>query len=515
MATQLLQPPKDELDEMLIKCSKHLKYHCQFFFGGQGGRFARPFSTQHEKLFEIYDDETVKKILVLAHRGFGKTSIFNLGVPSQHILFGKSRFIVPVSATSGSAIMQSENLKRELMANPYANALIGSIKSEENTFAQDNWVTTNGERVYPRSPGAQVRGILHENSRMELGLCDDLETVEGVQNPEQRDKLKNWFMDDFCKAVQMEDGEDYVGKTAQENYRIIVVGTVLHQASLLEDLRDDPTWTTVDLPLADENMNSNWKYFMTDKAVSDLKYTYEVQGKVENFYREYMNTCTPSEDATFKQEFFRYYTPEEHNFESDEFETMVLLDPAKTGKQHNDFTAIVGVSVHERTQKIYIRDIINKHLTPDAIYKQTYDMADRLGATVIGYEVTGLNEFIVQPMETELHRSGRSLELVQLKARKGEGAYSMKNKGKEGRIAGLAPYYRTHQIYHLAGTCDVLEQQLMAFPRAKFDDVMDCFAYTVEMLALGMRFPEEGGYLGDDKDEFKQLEEDDEEPWEW
>lgn len=502
---QQISKNQDELDELIAKCSVSLKHHSMFFFGGEEGRFSRPFSPNHEKLFEAYDDPSVKKLLVLAHRGFGKTSIFNLAVPSQHILFKKSKFIVPVSATSDSAIMQSENLKRELLSNQVTRALVGDIRSDE-TFAKDNWITTDGVRVYPRAPGQQIRGILHGNSRMDLGICDDLETVEGVMTPERRTKTKDWFLDDFSRAVNMATGD----------YRLIVVGTILHQASLLEDLRDDPTWTVVDLPLCDDDWHSRDQFFMSDENVKNLKYEYEVQGKLENFYREYMNTCTPAEDATFRKEFFRYYSPADMDFNDDEYETMVLLDPAKTGKQHNDFTAIVGLSVHNRSQKIYIRDIVNKHLSPDQIYKQTYAMADRLGATVIGYEVTGLNEFITQPMETELARSGRQLELIQLKARKGEGEYSMKNKGKEGRIASLAPYYRAHSIYHIEKVCDVLETQLMAFPRARHDDVMDCLAYVIEMLALGQRFPEES-YDGnaDDERDYAMLERHDEAAWSW
>ena len=105
-------------------------------------------------------------------------------------------------------------------------------------------------------------------------------------------------------------------------------------------------------------------------------------------------------------------------------------------------------------------------------------MADRFNARVVGIEVTSLNEFITYPVRNEMLRRGLMFDLIELKAR-GK---------KEDRIASLASFYRQGLIYHKKGVCDVLETQLMSFPRSRYFDAMDAFAYIVEMLEVGYRY---------------------------
>ena len=72
----------------------------------------------------------------------------------------------------------------------------------------------------------------------------------------------------------------------------------------------------------------------------------------------------------------------------------------------------------------------------------------------------------------------------------------------------LNPLYRLGYIWHNKNISPVLESQLMAFPKAKRDDVMDAVAYVVEMLELGERYftPDNtSGELPED-DEFAGLE---------
>jgi hypothetical protein len=134
------------------------------------------------------------------------------------------------------------------------------------------------------------------------------------------------------------------------------------------------------------------------------------------------------------------------------------------------------------------------------MYNLTFDMADRLGARVIGYEVTSLNEFIAQPFRNQMAMRGRFYELVDLKAR-GQA------RGKEKRISSLSAYYRQGLVYHNQACCSVLEQQLLSHPRSKKDDVADGTAYVIELLDSGDRYFEAPEASSDD--EFKELEKED------
>ncbi len=479
----------EEVHELLRECSKSLKKHCQVFHGsmedphGEQKRFYRPFSRNHEEFFEVWDDKGNQQILCIWHRGGGKTSIFNYAALSQSIMFELYKFIVPVSATATSAVLQSDNLRAEVMQNHLIQAAIGEVKSAER-WSKDAWITSNGVLVMPKGRGQQVRGILHRDSRPDLIIPDDLEDDESVQTIEQRRKTANFFFGQLAGVVDR----------SSKDWRMCVVGTILHEACLLLELKGDPDWIVLEAPLCDDNYKSYWPAFMDNDAVLKLKDQYARMGNLDIFYREYMNQPMAKEDASFQVSMFKYYNEVEEDLSNNRFsETFVIVDPAKTAKVHNAFTAIGAYTIQfsPKGNKIFIRDIENKHLHADEIIQHSFDMARKWGATVIGYEVTGLEEFITQPMKDFMARSGEDYELIELDARKGEGLWESKGsgRGKEARISSLVPYYRNGVIYHNDnGVCKVLEDQLLAFPRSKFVDAADVTAYIIQMLARGERY---------------------------
>ena len=446
-------------------------------------RFHLPFSRMHEQLFEVLDDESIQKLCIAAPRGFGKTSLINLALPARYMLFRDKKFIVPVSSSNTSAVLQAENLKRELLQNQNVVKLFGSLKSD--SFSKDQWITEGGTMVMPRGSGQQVRGLLHGNSRPDCIIIDDLEDAEKVRSEEQRQKLKEWFFADVTNSVNR----------SRDDWRIIMIGTVLHEDALLQNLLESESgWTKIKLSICNEIYESNWPDFLSDKKVKALADDYREQGLLDVFYREYMNIPISVEDAVFKPEYFKYFDDVELVEQDHRIENVILVDPAKTVKLHSAFSAIVCVGVDCDTNALYVKDLVNKRLHPDELYDEIFKMAEIHNVSVIGLEVTSLNEFITYPMKNEMVRRNRMFELIELKARA----------KKEDRIAALAGFYRQGLIYHKKGVCDVLEDQLMSFPRSRYFDAMDAFAYIVEMLELGYRYFEPTDETYDDPEEIEK-----------
>lgn len=484
----------EELVRIMEECYLSTKVTASVLFPN---RFYRPFPSITDEIFRVIDDDNLQKVLVIAPRGWGKTSTINLAYPAKKILFHEKKFIVPISNTATQAVMQGENLKRELLTNTMISRIFGNLRSD--TFSKDMWVTANGIAVLPRGSGQQVRGILYGDYRPDLIICDDLEDAESVRSEEQRAKLKEWFFADVLNSVNLDN----------KDWKIVVIGTLLHEASLLAELMEDPSWHKVHISLCDEQYNSNWPDYMNNEAIAEMVEGYRRQGLLDTFYREFMGIPIAKESASFKSEYFRYYEESSEVFQKNKrnIESVVLVDPAKTTKDTSAHTAIVGVGIDTVNARIYVRDIVAGRLHPDQMYTESFEMADRLGAKVIGIEVTSLNEFIVHPFKTAMLRRGRVYNLVELKAR---GA-------KEERIAALVPFYRMGHVYHNKNNCGPLEAQLVSYPRSKKWDIMDALAYIVEMMELGERY-----FMPDDKemeeldaydqDEYWELEQDYERP---
>lgn len=455
----------DDIKTLMSQCFISTKATAKVMFPD---RFNLPFSGLHDQIFAVLDDDSLQKVVISAPRGWGKTSIVNLAFPAKQILFRNKKFIVPISNTGTQATMQSENLKLELLTNTDIKKIFGPMKSE--TFNKEMWITASDTAIMPRGAGQQVRGLLYKNSRPDLIVIDDMEDGESVRSAEQRAKRKEWFFADVCNAVARH----------KNDWKIVVIGTLLHEDSLLANLLDDPTWHHVHLALCDEMLNSNWPDFMSNEEVKKLYDSYKVQGLLDTFYREYMGLPIAKETAKFKQEYFKSYNEVDEAFVAGKkkLESIVIIDPAKTTTATADDTAIVGLGVNTAIPRIYVREIIRGQLHPDQQIDEAFKMADRLGVRVIGVEVTSLNEFITYPFKTEMVRRGRYYDIVELKARG----------SKEDRIGALVPFYRLGYVFHNSSCCAVLEAQLLSYPRSKKDDVMDAVAYVVEMLELGERY---------------------------
>lgn len=455
-------------------------------------RFTLPFSEKvHGQIFDKIDGPS-QKVAIAAPRGWGKTSIVALALIARYILFRLTDFVVYINKSHDAASLQTENLRRELVTNRYIKHFFGNVKTRvdkdfEESFSKKSWVAFD-TMVLPRGAGQQVRGILHKNSRPGLIVIDDLEDPEKVTNDDIRNGWYQWLYADVIKSIPRVGPESLT-------WKIVYIDTLKHEASVLQKLLDSEEWDSARLEACDDEFEPTAPDFMSKEAII-VEWNQHVEaGQTDVFFRELRNLPISTTDAAFRTDYFRYYNlpvdaPEKEtnakiydvDLKSNNVETVVLLDPAKTVKIHSAESAIVGVGVDLSSARLYIRDIVSKKMYPDEIYDELFGMGQRLGAKVLGIEETSLNEFIKQPIKNEMFRRGTFYELVWLKPRGGE--------KKELRVKELVPYYRGGYIYHNASCATIknLEQQLLMFPRSKLWDIMDCLAYIIQMLELGERY---------------------------
>lgn len=459
-----------ELDRILQATYQNTKACGKVFFPD---RFHRPFDKAHDQIFDMLDNSDNPRQCILAPRGMGKTSISNLLVPSKEILFQDKNYIVPVSASATSAEEQSENLKDELMSNETINELFEVNKT--SSFARNRWVIDVGGRrvcVQPRGAGQQVRGMNWKGYRPDLIIVDDIEDDESVQNEDRRKKLKEWFFGALSNTVDR----------GSDNWKIIVIGTLLHEDSLLMNLHDDPAWDSVVIELCDDNFVSNVPNLMNDQECRALAKSYRDSGEIDIFYREFRNIPISTEDASFRKEYFQYYEPkhEADLFSGEYKETFLIIDPAKTAKMQSADSALVCVTIDLKQRILVVRDVVSGKFHPDQLYDEMSAMIMRNNVTILGVEVTGINEFITYPIKNRLSQVAQNVEFVELHARGG-----VNEKGKVTRVKALIPFYRQGHVYHNPACTSGLEAQLLSFPRSKRWDIMDALGYSVELLEKG------------------------------
>lgn len=476
---------KEEFKDLLVELHDDLPGLCKGVFEDI---FTAPFSSIHYEIFEAIGNRDKRFKCILAPRGFGKTSIAR-AVAMDAILLQKKQFIVYVSNSAPNAIMQTENLKRDLRSNKVIRRQFGDIKdsvkelssddmldiglgadSREDSFSKTVWTAFGTTLVLPRGCGQQIRGLNWNNRRPDLVIIDDLESIEDLMNENTRAKIRKWFFGDVCLCLD----------TLNQNGDILYIDTLKHEDALPVYLQKTDTWHCVRLELCDENYHSRAPEFYSDQDIVDLKESYRKAGELDTFYREFRNLPVAPETASFKSQYFKYYEPRDMADTFKKCESVVLLDPAKSVTPQSDWSGIVGVSIDMTNRAFYIRDVFGGMVYPDELFKIAFDMCTSLGASVLGYEVTGLNEFIKYPIKNAASQAGLyTIELLELKAR---------GRKKEDRIKSLIPLYRQGLLYHNPTCCGPLEEQLLTFPYSARIDIADALAYLVELVEVGGRY---------------------------
>ncbi len=536
---QHLRPGLDsEIEDTLVEMYRYTRIFASVLFPNH---FSREFDKPYDEIFNAFDDSSVMKAVVCGPRGVGKTALL-MALQAKKLLFRESHYVVPLSATSEMAIEQARNLKDEFKNNEQIAAMFPGLEFglDSEKLWSINWrnpetgIIEYSSCVRPRGAEQQVRGQKYKIYRPDLLIPDDLEKTEEVMSDEQRDKLKKWFFSDFINAVDR----------SRTDWKMFYLGTILHGDALLVELMEKDDWLSIVLPLCDDNFVSKFPNYIPTESVpqpdgtvllgtKDLAESFRKDHRIDVFFMEYMCEIQSTEDALFQPHMFKYAGPEEKEEDgnikitieelvrSPHTEAFVLLDPAKTVTKHSAETGIVGGFIDHKRHCLFIADIVHGKMHPDEIYDALFDMAAHLKSRVIGVEVTSLNEFIIYPLKNEMARRGISLEIVELQARGGHS--EGRGEGKLRRIAAMGPFYRRGEVYHFRPVCNVLEKQLLGFPRSKKKDVMDALAYIVQLLEKGLRYffhdwfddestyAEEGAHI---EKEYEDLEDIDDEPFE-
>jgi len=381
--------------------------------------------------------------------------------------------------------------------------------------------------IQAKGSGSQVRGLNWRGHRPTIFIVDDLEDKDEVKNEMIRKKQKEWFFSDLMGAM---DNADY------SESRLIVIGTVVHQDSLLANLLEErkemdssemelteeeieiletrEKFYSIRLEACNDKYESMWPEYMSTARIRAKAAAYRWRGELSLFFMEFRNIVIATEDSPFQASFFRHYSEGQEKWKGflANCENVIIVDPAKTVNPKSADTAILGIGFNPINNMIFLRQCENGKYHPEETFAKACDMADLLKTSVIGFEVTGLSEYATWPFQQYINTRSKYYELVEIKA----------NKEKDERIRGLIPFYRMGVVYHnvMAAIHGPLESQLLSFPFSKLKDVMDCFANIIKMFKLGERnFSQQrinaDGSISEEEisieEEYKQLEDEDRE----
>lgn len=479
---------KAALEQVATECYRSLAVFCRTFFPR---RFRLPFTRSHHMLMEVLDDRTVSKIVCTAFRGFGKTSIVNIGLMAREILYRDKRFIPYIGKTAKYAEMQTENLKRALISSREVKGVFGSIKTRrvgvmDETFSKMSWVASLPGSDYktlilPRGAGQQIQGLLFDNYRPDLFQIDDLEDRELVMNKEWRQKIADWFFGEVTEAVQQAEENDVQS-------RIIYTDTVKHHDALILKVMEQKDWVSLRIPLCDDDYKTLVPGFISDEKIKEKVEGYRARHQLNVFAREFQCRPVSKEGASFKEDMFLYYNENDEDFVKHKhlLRNILIVDPAKTSNPDACETAFVVWGISSVTNKLYFRKGVGLNLHPDEQYEMAFSIAKTFGIRVIAVEVTGLNEYASHNWMNAAIQRGLHFQWLWLNSKRLRLREDVGLSGEEGakavRVASLIPLYRQGQILHNKEESLSYETQLIQYPRPKKWDICDAAGYITQIM---------------------------------
>jgi len=352
--------------------------------------------------------------------------------------------------------------------------LFGPQKSAK--WSEKEIQLTNGCRIYAKGRGGQMRGLKERGTRPDLIICDDLEDSELVRSELRRIDLEDWFNGDVLPTLEPKIGQ------------LIFIGTILHEASLLNRVLDKelyPDFTThIYRAIIEDDTSSPTPYPLWPERFSlddlnKIKESYLVRGQLSTFFMEYMNDPMPSEGATFKQEYFQYFDELPHN-PNEPIVKEIFIDLGGGGlKKTADDTAMLVLATNTVTGDMYVEDYVAEKMGTDTdrMIQHIFTLAKQHSVNRVFIEKTAATNMIRSALERKMAASQRHLRVEYLSATRGSAdRRGNMSDGKFQRIAAMEAPFKLGVIKIRKWQTKLIEQ-LLAFPRGQHDDLIDALAY--------------------------------------
>lgn len=483
-----------------------LPWFAQTFFPGH---CKTSFSSMHQELFNLYPvGKRGQNVMIAAPRGHAKTTIMLLIHTIHAIVYGYEPFVVIVAQSQQEAESRVEQILDELRHNERLINVFGNLAPDKGKGGKRKFTTKNGVMIRAISRGQQIRGLNIKGNRPSLIIMDDIETLEGVQTPEQRQKTRDWFYKDIVPAGQTDGTTNF-----------ILIGTCLHEESLVSELLAAPhcdskkyqaivsfasnqalwdEWQRLYTNLQDPNREATALAFYQENQTAmlvgaevlwpevepyyDLMKKYVQIGR-KAFYSEKQNEPFDPSSQLFNMDAALYFsidyrtqllTCPERQIEirrEDLYNVIAYHDPAM-GDSEGDYAAIVVVG-KDRNGYYYVLDAYIGREYPDQQIEAAFNLYRKWQYSRIIVESNGF-QMLVRDNYNKRFENEADSPLVQS---------SNNSENKIERIATLQPHITNgHLLFNETLPVEFI-RQLHHFPSATHDDGPDALNGAVNALS--------------------------------
>lgn len=413
-----------------------------------------------KEIFNLLEDDNISKLVLVAFRGSGKSTIVTMAYVLWAILGRQEKkYTIITGLTQRQARQHLQNIKRELESNSMLKSDLGPFREEQDEWGSLSLIISNYDaKIAAASTEQSIRGMRHREYRPDLIICDDIEDLASVKTREGRDKTHKWFSGDVTPAGDI-------------NTRIIVVGNLLHEDSLVMRLKEsiengELSGLFKKYPFLDEAGICLWPGKFPDKESIENE-----QKKIGNYnawMREYLLVIVPEDDQVVLPEWIQRYDSLPKKGESFRY-FIASVDLAISQRETADYTAIVMAKVYGwgDKMKIYILPHpFNRRIKFVEQVEEIKGISKQYGKKIkILIESNSYQEALIDQLQRK--------ELCPVEGVKTYG------QDKHARLSLITPHLKNCVVFFPRTGAENLIQQLVGFGVEKHDDLVDAFTMLV------------------------------------
>lgn len=405
------------------------------------------------------------RTLTLAPRGTAKSTLITFLWTLYSSLYGFSNFKIIVSDSHTKASNFVSRIKRELERNillrkVYKVEPLEPWTRDEIVFSV-NWLPEERRRirVVARGLGQSLRGYVDDVRPDEI-ILDDVESDYNCDTAKKRNDNENWFWGQIIPAL-----DPVVG-------RLNIVGTIVHQDSLLAKLFSNPPdgWIVKRFELLRDDNTSIWPERFSVERIQQIKDEYIRQGRLGKFYMEYFNDPTHSEVRPLDDKRIRDYDP--YTLSSN-LQTVIGVDFGASLDINTDpdYSVVIAVSF-DSFGNIFIREYVRERMPINQTIDNIYELYSKYHASLLVVETYGMQKSFLYLIEQAGKERGVYLNIEEI---------NQKIQKERKIITMLQPKFNTGKIFILPTMVEFTDE-VKGFPRGKHDDILDSLANV--LLAL-------------------------------
>lgn len=491
---------------------------------------APPF---HKELSGILDSVSnynkTAKICWSASRGSAKSAYLSNAHPLREIVYRKRKMIVIISETqegSKKFLRWIADQLRGGIGNKKLCEDFGILLHENQKMNkldnQEQFLTTSGTMLASSSVGRQIRGYRNGEQRPDLVILDDLESRANNNTAKMRQENRDWLTQDLEPALDVSTG------------CLIFMGTMVHVDSLLsyvlrerfdfirnkfpailnppkrEDLwqrfeniykKYDPSdkeleeYANATTKMPTPNERAALSFFEANKEEmligqdptrnnGQVEVLWEQRFPIEKLWiiklsvgskawgTEYMNNPIDTENAIFQVGSYPRHSFDPNYFiKSPDYDVYFGVDWS-LGKEKGDRSVCVALAKHKSSSKLYLVEYFAERMKPNLFMDKICDLSLKYQPVLIGTETNMAQEYMSDELRSRLQSRGYP-GYTRVKG------VHQKQK-KELRIELLQPLLEKNTLL-LPNGIELLEEEMMAFPNGKHDDILDALSLSVKM----------------------------------